>query len=82
MLPEEKLMRLGFGLPTVPAPAFNYVPFKRDGNTVYISGQGPLKAGGGGYHLGKVGDDVTTEQAVEHAKLTGHLGDRQKAKPG
>ena len=70
MTPEEKLASLGLTLPTIGAPKFTYVPFKRDGDTVYLSGQGPLKPGGG-YYLGKVGADVSTEEAAEHAKITG-----------
>src|SRR5262249_29945219 len=38
--------------------------------TIYLSGQGPRKPEGG-YHVGKVGRDVTSEQAYEHAKLVG-----------
>ena len=70
MSPEEKLKSLGLVLPETPKPIANYVPFKRDGNTIYISGQGPRKVDGT-YHLGKVGRDVTTDQAYEHAKIVG-----------
>jgi enamine deaminase RidA (YjgF/YER057c/UK114 family) len=54
----------------VPTPIATYVSFKRDGNTIYCSGQGPRKPDGG-YHTGKVGKDVTVEQAYEHAKIVG-----------
>jgi enamine deaminase RidA (YjgF/YER057c/UK114 family) len=70
MTPEEKLKSLGLALPDVPAPIANYVPFKRDGATIYLSGQGPRKPDGT-YHTGKVGKDVTWQQAYEHARLTG-----------
>jgi len=70
MTPEEKLASLGLVLPNVPTPVANYVPFKRDGNTIYLSGQGPRKAEGG-YHVGKVGGDVTWEDAYQHARITG-----------
>ncbi len=70
MTAEEKLAQLGLQLPAVPTPVANYVPFKRDGHVIYLSGQGPRKPDGG-FHLGKVGRDVTVEQAYEHAKLTG-----------
>jgi enamine deaminase RidA (YjgF/YER057c/UK114 family) len=69
MSPEEKLKELGLALPTVPTPVANYVPFRRAGDIVYLSGQGPRKADGS-YHTGKVGRDVTWEEAYEHAKLT------------
>jgi enamine deaminase RidA (YjgF/YER057c/UK114 family) len=70
MTPEEKLKSLGLALPPVPAPIANYVPFKRDGATLYLSGQGPRKPDGT-FHTGKVGKDVTWQQAYEHARLTG-----------
>ena len=70
MSAEDKLRELGLALPTVPTPVANYVPFKRAGDIVYLSGQGPRKADGS-YHIGKVGRDVGWEEAYEHAKLTG-----------
>jgi enamine deaminase RidA (YjgF/YER057c/UK114 family) len=70
MAPEEKLKSLGLTLPDVPKPIATYVPFKLDGKTIYLSGQGPRKPDGT-YHLGKVGRDVTTEQAYEHARTIG-----------
>ena len=70
MSAEAKLAELKLTLPTVPTPIATYVPFKRDGNTIYLSGQGPRKPDGS-YHLGKVGRDVTVEQAYEHAKIVG-----------
>jgi enamine deaminase RidA (YjgF/YER057c/UK114 family) len=71
MTPEEKLKSLGLVLPTVPNPVANYVPFKRDGSTVYLSGQGPRKADGS-YHVGKVGvGGVSVEDAYAHARITG-----------
>ena len=70
MSAEDKLRELGLALPTVPTPVANYVPFRRTGDMVYLSGQGPRKPDGS-YHTGKVGRDVTWEQAYEHAKITG-----------
>jgi enamine deaminase RidA (YjgF/YER057c/UK114 family) len=70
MSAEAKLAELKLTLPIVPTPVANYVPFKRDGNTIYLSGQGPRKPDGG-YHLGKVGRDVTVEQAYGHASIVG-----------
>ena len=69
MSPEDKLRELSLALPTVPTPVANYVPFRRAGDIVYLSGQGPRKADGS-YHTGKVGRDVTWEEAYEHAKIT------------
>lgn len=70
MSPEAKLAKLGLVLPAVPTPVANYVPFKRDGTTIYLSGQGPRRADGS-MCTGIVGRDVTVEQAYEHARLVG-----------
>lgn len=68
---EQRLRDLGLTLPAVPSPVANYVPFKRHGSTIYLSGQGPRKPDGSGWYTGKVGESVTVEEAYEHAKLTG-----------
>src|SRR3954447_23920497 len=66
----DNLKKLGLTLPNIPTPVANYVPWKRDGNTIYLSGQGPRDKDG--KHLtGLVGKDVTIEQAYEYAKLVG-----------
>ncbi len=70
MTPEAKLAEMGLTLPQVPKPVANYVPFKINGNTLYLSGQGPRR-NDGTMMTGKVGRDVTVEQAYEHAKLVG-----------
>ena len=70
MTPEEKLQSMGLTLPDVPTPVANYVSFKLNGATLYLSGQGPRKADGSLY-TGKVGRDVTWQDAYEHAKLVG-----------
>ena len=70
MTPEQKLNALGLALPEVPKPVANYVPYKRAGDMLYLSGQGPRR-NDGVMHTGKVGKDVTVKQAYEHAKLVG-----------
>ena len=70
MTPEAKLASMGLTLPEIPRPMANYVPFKINGNTLYLSGQGPRR-NDGAMMTGKVGRDVTVEQAYEHAKLVG-----------
>ena len=66
----DNLKKLGLTLPNIPTPVANYVPWKRDGNTIYLSGQGPRDKDG--KHItGTVGKDVTVEQAYEYAKLVG-----------
>jgi enamine deaminase RidA (YjgF/YER057c/UK114 family) len=70
MTPEAKLASMGLMLPELPKPVANYVPFKVSGNTLYLAGQGPRR-GDGSPVTGKVGRDVTAEEAYEHAKLIG-----------
>jgi enamine deaminase RidA (YjgF/YER057c/UK114 family) len=70
MSAEDKLKELGLTLPSVPSPLANYVPFRRDGQVIYLSGQGPRRPDGK-MHSGKVGLNVTVEEAYEHAKLVG-----------
>ena len=68
--PLARLAALGLTLPTMPSPVANYVPFVIEGNLLFLSGQGPRRAEGG-YFTGKVGRDVTVEEAYEHARATG-----------
>jgi enamine deaminase RidA (YjgF/YER057c/UK114 family) len=70
MSAEAKLAELGLTLPPLPKPVGNYVPFKRAGDLIFLSGQGPRRPDGGTF-TGKVGRDVTVEEAYEHAKLIG-----------
>jgi len=70
MTPEAKLVSMGLTLPDIPSPMANYVPFKIRGNVLYLSGQGPRR-NDGTMMVGKVGRDVSVEQAYEHAKLVG-----------
>jgi enamine deaminase RidA (YjgF/YER057c/UK114 family) len=70
MTPEAKLASMGLVLPEVPKPVANYVPFKIDGGTLYLSGQGPRRTDGTAI-TGKVGGDVSADEAYAHARLTG-----------
>ena len=70
MTPEQKLNALGLALPELPKPVASYVPYKRAGDLLYLSGQGPRRSDGT-MHTGKVGKDVSVKQAYEHAKLVG-----------
>ena len=69
LTPEERLDELGYKLPSLPpVPIGNFINTKRVGNLIYISGQGPLTLSGE-LKKGKVGQDVTIEEATEHAKI-------------
>ena len=70
MTPEDKLKALGLTLPPLRTPPANFIPFKLDGRTIYLSGQGPARPDGS-YYIGKVGRDLTWQEAYEHAKLVG-----------
>jgi enamine deaminase RidA (YjgF/YER057c/UK114 family) len=68
--PEEKLASMGLKLGEPASPVATYVRFKRVGDMAYLSGEGPRDEAGN--HLGgRVGEDLTVEQAYEHAKLVG-----------
>jgi hypothetical protein len=43
MSAEENLKKLGLTLPSIPTPVANYVPWKRDGNTIYLVGAGAAR---------------------------------------
>ena len=62
---EQRLDELGITLPPVPTPAGNYVHAVRSGNLLFLSGKGPGSA------FGKVGAQVSTEQAYQHARSVG-----------
>lgn len=62
---DARLGELGIALPPVPDPAGNYVHAVRTGNLLFLAGKGPRGS------TGKVGSDVTVEQAYEAARDTG-----------
>lgn len=66
--PEERIAELGLTIPNVVPPAAAYVPTVRTGNLVYTSGQLPMVEGKLPYS-GKVGAEVTPEQAKESAGI-------------
>ena len=64
---SARLGELGIELPDAVAPLAAYVPAVRTGNLVYTAGQLPI-AGGQLLATGKVGAEVTAEQAKELAR--------------
>jgi enamine deaminase RidA (YjgF/YER057c/UK114 family) len=65
--PEERLSELGLSVPEVAKPVAAYIPAVRSGNHVFTSGQLPMRDG----QLmltGKVGGEVSQEEAVECAR--------------
>lgn len=70
MSAEAKLKELGINLPEVPGLIGNFVPGVLHNGLLYMSGEGPLidlqtSA------TGVVGQDVSVEEAYQHARLTG-----------
>ena len=63
----RKLEQLGLELPTVVPPVANYAPAVRTGSLVYTSGQLPM-VDGALVATGKVGADVSPEQAADLAR--------------
>lgn len=67
---EKKLIELNITLPNTPKPIANYVPSKRSGNLIFLSGQGPRKPDGD-FISGKVGVDISVDEAYDAARMVG-----------
>jgi len=65
---QSKLAELGLTLPEAALPVAAYVPAVRTGNLVFAAGQLPLVDGKIPF-VGKVGSDVTPEQAKDMAQV-------------
>jgi len=66
---EEKIKKMGIEIPEVAKPIASYVPFRRVGNLIYLSGQ-DCRINGKLKYEGKVGRDVTEKEAYEAARIT------------
>lgn len=67
---EARLKELGIELPPMPKSAGNYVHAVQTGSLLFLSGKGPTAADGS-QAKGKVGADVSTEDAYGHARQVG-----------
>jgi len=67
---EERLKELGIELPAVGKPMGTYVHAVQTGNLLFLAGKGPFNPDGS-MPTGKVGRDVTTEEAYQHARSVG-----------
>jgi enamine deaminase RidA (YjgF/YER057c/UK114 family) len=65
---DKRLAELGITVPTPAKPVANYVGWVRTGNLVFTAGQVTL-ADGKFHYLGKVGRDITLEDATKGARL-------------
>jgi enamine deaminase RidA (YjgF/YER057c/UK114 family) len=86
--PEGKLRELGIELPEAPKPLGAYVPCIQTGTLVFLSGMLPLRDGKLS-RTGRVGEDVTIDQAREDARtatinalsvLKAHIGSLDRVK--
>ena len=65
---ESRLAEIGLSVPEIAAPVAAYVPAVRAGNLVFTSGQLPM-LNGEIPMTGKVGAEVTADEAAELAKI-------------
>ncbi|MHB9090011.1 MAG: RidA family protein, partial [Chloroflexota bacterium] len=86
---EEKIKAMGLSLPEQASPAANYVGAVRTGNLLFVSGHGPLVENDERNYVGKVGRDLTAEQAYAAARevclnclstVKTHIGDLDKVR--
>ena len=66
--PNTRLKELGIVLPEPVAPAANYVPFVRNGNQLWISGQLPMDSEGLKF-VGKCGNERNIDEGYQAARL-------------
>lgn len=80
---EKRVEELGIQIPEPTAPLAMFVPVKRQGNALFVSGQVPMRDGKLAY-TGKVGGTRTLQEAQDAARLCiigllstlkGYLGD-------
>ena len=62
---EDRLQELGITLPAISPPGGQYVHCVQTGNLLFLAGKGPRGS------KGKVGQDVTVEQAYQDARDVG-----------
>lgn len=65
---KQRLEKLGVDLKAPPMPAANYIAYVITGNLLVVSGNLPFGADGLEY-VGKVGDDISLEDAQAAARL-------------
>lgn len=65
---DDRLNELGVEIPTPAAPVANYLGWVRTGNLVFTAGQVTIKDGEF-LHIGKVGAEISPEEANEAARL-------------
>ncbi|KAF4713769.1 hypothetical protein FOZ62_005722 [Perkinsus olseni] len=72
--PESRIASLGLTLPSGATPLANYVPYRKSGHLVFVSGQLPKEVkedGSAFFHQGKLGESCTVEEGQAAAKACG-----------
>jgi enamine deaminase RidA (YjgF/YER057c/UK114 family) len=69
MSPEERLVALGFELPSALPPRFNYVAYRRVGDLLFLAGHGP-RLPDDTYRIGKITSEQQIPDAYADAQLT------------
>ena len=64
MIPSQNLARLGITLPPLIPPSGHYAHATRSGNWLFLAGKGV------GQHRGKIGAEITLDQARDFARST------------
>ena len=64
---EDKLKEMGLTVPEPPPPGGNYIPARRTGNVVFLSGVTPSRPDGTSFQ-GKLGRDLTVEEGYAAAQ--------------
>ncbi|MDT8320307.1 MAG: RidA family protein [Xanthomonadales bacterium] len=67
---DSRLIEKNIEIPEAASPVANYLPYVKAGNLVFVSGQITLENGTLRYQ-GKVGDDISLEDAQDAARLCG-----------
>lgn len=65
---QDQLKRLGIELPRPSVPSANYVPFRKIGNLLFISGQVPSKDGKDLF-VGRLGAEISLEEGQAAARI-------------
>lgn len=65
---EQRLAELGLELPQVPRPIANFIPWRREGDLIFLAGQ-VCEWNGAVVHKGKVGGEVDLETAKQAARI-------------
>ena len=69
MTPEARLAAMGLTLPEVPKPLGNFVPFKIDGNTLYLSGEGPRRSDGSASQSARISGPAQNTRSMPQARI-------------